>query len=82
MDRELKRYYDARFSMMETEGWSDLIEDVTRMYNATNSIDGVDSEKALYIRKGETSMMRWILSLNENSRIAYDQLRREDETAS
>jgi hypothetical protein len=31
MNQELQKYYEERFSMMATEGWQDLLEDIDNM---------------------------------------------------
>lgn len=77
INQELKKYYENRFSMMSSDGWNDLIIDVEIMFDATNRLDGIDDEKSLQFKKGEVSIMRWILTLKENSRIAYEQLKEE-----
>jgi len=75
MDKELQRYYEERLSMFTTTAWRDLTEDVETMFEATNRLDGVDSERDLQFKKGEISIMRWILTLEETSKLAYDQLK-------
>ena len=76
---ELKAYYEARFSMCCEKGWKDLVVDVEEMLKATDTLAGVQDEKALHFRKGEISIMRWILSLQRVSEEAYDQLTEEKE---
>lgn len=71
---ELKAYYEARFAMVCEQGWKDLMVDVTEMLNATNTLSGVEDEKTLHFRKGEISIMRWLLSLAKVSEEAYEQL--------
>lgn len=81
MTPELQRYYEDRLSMMGDKAWEDLMTDVRNMLVATNTLDGVDSEKTLQFRKGEISIMNWLLSLKEVSEMAYQQLKEEDEVA-
>lgn len=77
MDENLRKYYDNRFSMMASDGWRDLMEDVGAMLEANNNLDGVDTEKSLHFRKGEISIMRWLLNLKEDSKRVYEQLKEE-----
>jgi hypothetical protein len=79
IDPILDKYYQNRFSMMATDGWLDLIDDVKKMLDSTNTIEGIDSEKQLMFRKGEISIMRWLLSLREVSETAYKELKNEDD---
>ncbi len=76
MTPELQQYYEERLSMMGSQGWKDLVEDVQKMYDATNRLDGVSLDDVKY-RQGELSMMRWILSLREVSETTYEDLQRE-----
>ena len=73
MDAELKRYYENRLAMMGTEAWSDLMEDVQTMLDATNNVMAIPDEKTLHFKRGEISMMNWMLTLKEMTRIGYEQ---------
>jgi hypothetical protein len=64
--------------MTGEEAWSDLMDDVKEMLAATNRLDGVDSEKTLWFKKGEISIMNWLLSLRDMSEEAYQNLKDED----
>ena len=82
IEPSLAKYYEDRESMMMTQGWSDLIDDVQKMFDATNDITSVQDEKTLHYRRGELSMMRWLLALKEVSEQTYQQLKDDDETTS
>lgn len=77
MNKELERYYEERFSMMATQGWKDLVEDVEQMLAATNNLDNIDSADKMFFRKGEVSIMKWLLGLNEMSEKAYEELKED-----
>ena len=78
MTPELQAYYEKRLSMMGDTAWKQLMEDVTQMLDATNDLSSVPDEKTLHYRRGEISMMRWMLSLRDVSEQAYEQLKDED----
>ena len=82
MTPELQAYYEKRLSMMGDTAWKQLMEDVTQMLDATNDLSSVPDEKTLHYRRGEISMMRWMLSLRDVSEQAYQQMKDEDETTS
>ena len=82
MSPELQEYYELRLRMMSDRPWYQLMEDVEEMLKATNDLSSVHDEKTLHYRRGEISMMRWMLSLRDVSEQAYQQLKDEDETAS
>lgn len=74
MNPELQRYYEQRFSMMASEGWKDLIEDIDNMIEPLNNISTIDDEKSLQFRKGELSILTWLKNLKEVSERAYEDL--------
>jgi hypothetical protein len=76
---QLKRYYEARISMFGEEGWRDLMDDLREIEKATNDIAGIQDEKALHFKRGELSMIRWMLGIEDMSREAYDQLKADKE---
>jgi hypothetical protein len=75
MDKDLQQYYERRLSLMADPAWADLMEDVQNMLNATNDISAIQDEKTLHFRRGEISIMRWMLTLKETSEQAYNQLK-------
>ena len=74
MDLELQRYYEARLDMMSSKGWSDLMEDVTEMLKATDTLSGVTPDNFRF-KQGEISIMKWLLTLKETSNTAYEELK-------
>lgn len=77
MTPELQKYYENRLDMMGSQGWKDLMEDVETMLAATNNLDGVDSSDRLFFKKGEVSIIKWILGLKEMSEKAFEELKNE-----
>jgi hypothetical protein len=78
MNKELQTYYENRFTMMATQGWIDLLEDLEIMIEATNTLAGVDTEQQLHFKKGEMSILNWIKNLRDASAEVYDQLQQEE----
>ena len=75
MDRKLQDYYENRLSMMSEPAWKDLMEDVEAMIASTNELSSIQDEKTLHYRRGEISMMRWVLNLQSISEATYNQLK-------
>ena len=75
MDKELQDYYENRFSMMSTKGWLDLMDDIQRMIDSTDTIQGIDDIKILHFRQGELNMMNWLKTLKQVSEEAYEGLK-------
>lgn len=77
MTPELQRYYESRLNMMSGEAWKQLMEDVEEMLKSTNSLDGTTKDNVDF-KRGEVSIMRWMLSLKDVSEQAYEQLKEDD----
>ena len=78
MNHQLQKYYEDRLSMTGMLAWKDLMDDIQTMFDATNDIMNIPDEKMLNFRKGELSMMRWLLSLKQVSEESYEALQNED----
>ena len=74
MTPELQKYYEERFSMMATEGWQDLLEDIDNMIEPLNNISTIEDEKSLQFRKGELSILTWLKNLKQVSERAFEDL--------
>ena len=74
MKPELEKYYTDRFEMMSKEGWKDLMEDVDKIIVSLNNISTIDSEKDLQFKKGELSILTWLVNLKEISERAYEEI--------
>lgn len=77
MNRELQDYYEERFSMCSSIGWKQLIEDIQLMKPEVESIKGATTLEQLHFKKGELSIINWLLNLEGASREVYDQLQAE-----
>jgi hypothetical protein len=77
MSPELAKYYENRLSMMAEPAWKDLMEDIEAMIASTNDISSIQDEKTLHYRRGELSMMRWVLNLQSISETTYHDLLKE-----
>ena len=74
MDKELQKYYEDRFSMMATQGWTDFNDDVKNIFTAVNNLATVANEAELFFKKGQLDILQWVLTLRETSAQAYEQL--------
>ena len=77
MDKELQDYYINREMLFATQGWQDLMKDVENMKESTDKISGVLMED-LRFKQGELSMINWLLSLQDISTQAYQDLQHAD----
>ena len=78
MDVILQKYYEDRLSMCSTDAWKELMVDVKKMLDATDTLSSVTESHSLDFRKGEVSMMRWMLNIAEVSEQAYEEMKNEN----
>ena len=77
MDKELQDYYEARFDMMSTKGYKDLLADVEVMIDERNNLMATQSLEDLNFRKGQLDVLHWIRTLKKLSEEAWEQLNNE-----
>lgn len=78
MDKDIQEYYEARFDMMASKGWKDLMEDTQKMLDAYNKIERLAGVEDLYYAKGQLDILNWVINLKQTSEEAYREL--TDET--
>jgi len=74
VNQELQKYYEDRFSMMGSDGWKDLVEDIDTMIASLNNISVIPDEQSLQFKKGELSILTWLKTLRQVSERAYEEL--------
>lgn len=77
MDKELQRYYEDAFSMMVTQGWQDLMEDVLRIKNSYDKLSAVTETQPLDFRRGQLDILEWLYGLKGLYESAYEELQNE-----
>ena len=77
MDKELQTYYEARFDMMSTKGYKDLLADVEVMIEERNNLMATQSLEDLNFRKGQLDVLHWIRTLKKLSEEAWEQMNNE-----
>jgi len=78
LDKELQEYYEARFEMMSTKGYKDLLIDVERMIDERNNLMATQSLEDLNFRKGQLDVLHWIRTLKKLSEEAWEQMNNEE----
>ena len=74
INKELQTYYEERFSMMSTQAWHQLMEDVQIMFENYSNINTVNTVEELQYRKGQLDIIQWLLSLEDISEASYKEL--------
>ena len=77
MNKELQQYYEARFELFSTKGWKDLIEDIDVMIESIDRIDPITTVEQLHFKKGELSILKWLIGLRDSSIQSYEELKSE-----
>ena len=79
MDKELERYYEDAFSMMSTQGWADLMEDIERVKNSYDKLSSVTETHPLDFRRGQMDILNWLYGLKGLYEKAWEELQVEEE---
>lgn len=74
MDKELQRYYEGQFSMMASQGWQDLMEDLQKFRTSINELSTVTDEQQLFFRKGQLDVLDLVLTRKAACDKAYEEL--------
>ena len=67
------QFLEDRLSMMETEGWRDLIQDLENLEDSVKNIDTMNSEQDLWNSKGQLHIINFLLSLNTVTNLALEE---------
>jgi len=74
------QFLEDRMSMMETEGWYDLIEDFKNLEDSASNINSMNSEQDLWFAKGQLLVINLILSLHSATNLALEEPQEENPT--
>ena len=74
MAKEDEEFYRDRIELLETEGWSDLIDELKVMAEAVKRLDSIDNEKDLWFARGQLSILRQMIVLEDATKAAMTEL--------
>jgi hypothetical protein len=74
IDQTLQKYYEDRLSMMSSQGWKDLMDDLETMKSSTDTLSGITPENVRF-KQGELSIINWLLNIQDTSEAAYEELK-------
>ena len=69
-----QRFLEDRLGMTETEGWLDLLEDIKNLQSSIANVENISSEKDLWEIKGQLRVINFILSLEDATNLALEEL--------
>ena len=74
MVTEDKEFYANRINLVETDGWIDLIEELKTLSDSVKRIDSIDNEKDLWFARGQLSILRQMIVLEDATKTAMTEL--------
>ena len=78
MAPNLQKYYEDSFTMMTTQGWLDLVEDLNKLKDSLNNLSLVTDTQDLFFRKGQIDILDLILKRKDTCEQVYEELQNED----
>lgn len=78
MAPSLQKYYEEAFSMMATQGSTDLMEDLNKLKDSLNNLSLVTDTQDLFFRKGQIDILDLILKRKDTCEQVYEELENED----
>ena len=69
-----KEFYTNRINLVGTDGWIGLIEELKTLSESVKRIDSIDNEKDLWFARGQLSILRQMIVLEEATKTAMTEL--------
>ena len=69
-----KEFYANRINLVETDGWIDLIEELKTISESVKRIDSIDNERDLWFARGQLSILRQMIVLEDATKAAMTEL--------
>jgi|TARA_R110000796_G_scaffold79480_1_gene176584 hypothetical protein len=69
-----QRFLEDRIGMTETDGWLDFKEDLKNLEKSIVNFDSIGSEKDLWFIKGQLRVINFVLSLEDTTSLALEEL--------
>jgi len=69
-----QEFLKDRLEMMETNGWLDLLEEIKNLEISIANVENINSENDLYIVKGQLRVINLVLSLENVTQLALEEL--------
>jgi len=71
------QFIEDRLAMMESDGWLDLVADLENIQTNVVDIDTMSDEKDLWSAKGQLTILRFLLTLENTTKINLEQSEEE-----
>lgn len=79
MDQELEEYFNNYYSLFNTEGFKQLVEELKVNADALSDIQSVKDAESLFYKKGQIAALATIINLEDTVRASREQAEEEAE---
>jgi hypothetical protein len=69
-----KEFYVNRINLVGSDGWIDLIEELKTLSKSVKRIDSIDNERDLWFARGQLSILRQMIVLEDATKTAMTEL--------
>jgi hypothetical protein len=69
-----QQFLEDRLGMTETSGWIDLVTDLKELEENIVNLNNINSEKDLWVIKGQLRIINYIVSLENATHLALEEL--------
>lgn len=78
MTDELRNWYEEQFTLFNTQGYKDLIEQMKEMQKNYENLRNLPSDDTLKFRQGQLDILDWIIGWQESVEQNFKELQNED----
>jgi hypothetical protein len=75
---ELRNWYEEQFTLFNTQGYKDLIEQMKDMQKNYENLRNLPSDDTLKFRQGQLDILDWIVGWQESVEQNFKELQNED----
>ena len=74
IDRELEQYYNNYFDLFNTNGYKQLINELTNNAVAINNVDAIKDSNDMYFRKGQLNVLASLINFETTIDNAFKEI--------
>ena len=79
MDRENQEYYDKYFTLFSSDGWKQLVDELSNNAVQINSVEAAKDANDLYFRKGQLNVLAYVLNMQSIVEANYEEATKPSE---
>lgn len=79
MDRETQEYYDKYFTLFSSDGWKQLVDELSNNAVQINSVEAAKDANDLYFRKGQLNVLAYVLNMQSIVEANYEEATKPSE---